>query len=208
MPMTSLLFDQDIIPIFSHELNLIQSDLDFYPVINQSRLCLGVIDSISYIDPKTHDIKAQHPVIISYKPSVWESISILKNIDSNVLVVVNSDSKYIGTITYSSIVQELQELNIMTSNDSILELRIPNQRFSMIELIQLIQSEGADMRSFFKNVTLDHSHIVLILNTRDLRPIIGLLEDRNYNILSIINEEGYSEILNQRYHHLINYINI
>jgi acetoin utilization protein AcuB len=208
MPMTSLLFDQDIVPIYSHELNIVQSELNCYPVINKSQEFQGVIDSSCFIDPKANDIKAQHHAIISHKPSVWEAISILKSIDSNVLIVIDAYSKYVGTITYSSIIQELQGLDIMTSNDSLLELSIPNQRFSMVELIQLIQSENADIRSFYKNVTLDGSHIILILNTRDLRPIIGALEDKDYNIVSTVNEEGYSEILNQRYHHLINYINI
>jgi hypothetical protein len=208
MPVTSLLFDPDIIPIYSDELYIIQSELNCYPVINHSQEFEGVIDSACFIDPKRADIKALHPSIISHIPSVWESISILKNIDSNVLIVIDADSKYLGTITYSSIIQELQELDIMTSNDSLIELSIPNQRFSMVELIQLIQSENAEIRSFYKNATLDESRIILILNTRDLRPIIGALEDKDYKIVSTVNEEGYSEILNQRYHHLINYINI
>lgn len=125
---------------------------------------------------------------------------------------MNNDLDYevnaLGDSNYNLIIESIEDVVFQNSINSLLELQIEKQKYRHSELVSIIETEGIQVELFWKRDLGDVFQLFLLLNSKDLRTILNTLEYRGYTILNRMNEEGYENILKERYDQLMNYINI
>lgn len=113
-----------------------------------------------------------------------------------------------GSTSYLDIMDSLENIASGNSIESIVELKTPKARFSMLEMTGLVESEGYQIALFWKMEETGYYRIILVLNTRDLKYMLRIFEENGYEVLNTMNEATHDDILKERYDHLMHYINI
>ncbi len=202
------IFDLELKPIIEGKLSAYHHDLNFFPVVDGKNLLVGIIDENLMFDYNDSDIERSHPIILEKVPHVIQAIQYMKTFESNVLFVCTKERLYIGAITHASIVQFLQSNLNFSSIDSLLEISVKKHDYSFSEFAKIVESEGLRISLFWRNEDEDNIMITFVVNSLDLRSLISVLEAKRYTIINSFNEQGYDDILKDRYDHLMHYINI
>lgn len=109
---------------------------------------------------------------------------------------------------FQNIISRLEDVKMGHSDESLLELEIEKNKFSLTSLSHSIESEGFQILFFWKEDIFDRYKISLLINSQNLKSIIGMLENQGYTISGSINEREHDEMLHERYEHLMRFIDI
>jgi hypothetical protein len=121
--------------------------------------------------------------------------------------MIENEAYLIGQSNYEEIIVRLEDALKTNSSDSLIELSVPKTNFSLLELVSIIESEGYEIRLFWKNENGDSFYVAMLINSLDLKSIINTLEYRGYTILNYHNQPEYDDILKDRYDQLMKFIN-
>jgi acetoin utilization protein AcuB len=205
----SLYIDTSVKPIIEGELADKIEHYSYYPVINHAHELIGTIDEDNLFSYSVDAIQINANLIISNEIHALDCIRKFQHSESNILFIVNN-GLYIGAITHSSILEYFQDNIESTPEQSILELSTESKNYSLTDITRIVESEGAQINYFSLKDDL-HSGLKLItisINQSDISRIIGILENKEYILLQSYNEGKSSHHLQDRYNHLMHYLNI
>lgn len=184
------------------------------PVINDKDDYLGMIieDNILDIDDYQKPV-AQHISEIKAIPLDEHFLNIVKynQLSQHMIApVIQSDQKYLGSISESSIIQFLSKDRSIEEQGGIIILEIKSINYSMVEIAKIVESNNASIiYSFISNSNhADNILVSLKINKPDLKEIMLSFERFNYKTIAVFHVSGFEEGLKERYDSLMVYLNI
>jgi hypothetical protein len=203
------LIDNDLKPIrLNNSFIQGQSGFTHYPVLNENDEIIGIVEEDRADSLVEMDLEILDQFILQQPVHPLACMMRMKELDSNVVFLIKNGI-YKGAITYNSLVHYFQDFCTMTRESAVLTLSIPSFIFSLSELALIVESEGNKILSFQSRLTdIETTEIDLVFQTNDLKRIIGILENKGYQIISIYNETGVHDHLLARYENLMTYLNI
>ncbi len=159
-------------------------------------------------------IKKVKPVLI--KPFVkqydyiYDILSVFAANNITAIPVLDDNDRYIGIIGQGQIIKALQKITNAKEPGSVIVLGLNIRDYSMAQVAQIIESEGAKILSSYTSNN-DNSlkmDLVLKINKSDLSPIIASFDRYDYEIKASFHESIHEEDLQRRYEQFIKYLNI
>ena len=115
-----------------------------------------------------------------------------------------------GSATDSSIFNFLSDQFTFSERGGIIVVEIKITDYSLSEISRIVESEGFMITGSYMSILDDKSHLLLTfkVNTFDLVRILSTMERFGYKIKASFNEEGYFDVLKDRYDSLMSFLNV
>lgn len=125
------------------------------------------------------------------------------------LLPMLANGKYVGSITYESIISSLASIVAIQESGGVIILEMMKKEYSMSEIAQIIESNGARILSAYITDVDDRDVIKLTLklNIIDIAPVIQTFERYKYNVAASYNQSENKDNLGDRYNLLMRYLN-
>lgn len=200
--------DSDVKPILEVPAHIQDKRWMYLPLLNQTGELENIIELS--IDGRTiiHLPTLLSELIITSNTHPIECANRMYQASSNILFLVEYQ-QYIGAITNSTLFDYFQENFQFENENCILEIEVPSHIHSLEYLVRMIESEGNKIRSYSEKFNdFGKLRLTLCLSNNDLRNILGILENKGYDIIQLYNEQGLQSHLKWRYENLLNYLNV
>ena len=125
------------------------------------------------------------------------------------LLPMLTHGKYIGSITYESIISSLASIVAIQESGGVIILEMMKKEYSMSEIAQIVESNGARILSAYITDVDDRDVIKLTLklNIIDIAPVIQTFERYKYTVAAGYNQSENKDNLGDRYDLLMRYLN-
>ena len=125
------------------------------------------------------------------------------------LLPMLTHGKYIGSITYESIISSLASIVAIQESGGVIILEMMKKEYSMSEIAQIVESNGARILSAYITDVDDRDVIKLTLklNIIDIAPVIQTFERYKYTVAASYNQSENKDNLGDRYDLLMRYLN-
>lgn len=188
---------------------------DYIPILNEG-VFLGLLSKEDISDLNTSNpISSISDKLIDNKidtdQHLFEALSFFKDSQLSYLPVVNSDNKYIGYIKLRSIINQICRWLNTSHLKGLIHLEIGVNDYSLSEIAQIVESNGAKIMSSICMAKENHSsrmEVVLNINHDELSAIIETFRRYKYNVITSYQTTINNKGLNDRFDSFIHYLNI
>ena len=143
---------------------------------------------------------------------IYEALSLISKYNLQVISVLNSTKKFVGTITANEIYNKFSELLGSQEIGAVLVIRLKNNDYSLAEISRLIESDNAKIiSSYFSGNNFDEENparLTLKLNRTNISSIVATLERFGYVVESAFANEPVESLEQERYDMLMKYLSI
>lgn len=133
-------------------------------------------------------------------------------LDFNVRVVpvVDEEHNYLGLVSAESCLRAFAKLNSVKMPGAIIELEVPYQEYSLVNIAKLTEENDADIAAFYTTMNEEKGvvEVTMKMKTSEVNSLLAALERYGYEVKEVYNEGTYSEDLKDRYDALMRYLNI
>ena len=145
---------------------------------------------------------------VTFEHDVFEIVKLVNEHDLSLIPVVDK-GRYMGAISIRSILKALASIVAMQSDGGVLILEMNKNDYSMSEMAQIIESNGAKILSSYISNHRENKmlKVTLKLNVNDLKPIIQTFERYQYTITAHYDQSESNNDLHERYDSLMRYLN-
>jgi len=189
-------------------------NLSHYPIVNNEQL-LGLISEEDIIGNNIEEPIGSYSLSLSKayakeNAHLYEVLGLLGESKLTIIPVVDIEDNYLGIITQNDLLNYFAEKGSFTEPGSVMVLEIPKRDYSMSEISQIVESEGAVILSSFINTNLDESivDVTLKINMHNISAIIANFERYSYKIKFTMQEEEIFDAAKERYDSLMSYLNV
>lgn len=141
---------------------------------------------------------------------IYEIIEILEKFSLSLIPVVDSQERYLGCITLKDLLTYLSNSFSVNSPGGIIILEMSQNDYSLTEIANIVESNGAKVLSCFLGNHVDSTliEVIIKINKIEMESIIQTFNRYNYSIVATFGETDDNEDLKDRYDSLMNYLNI
>ena len=162
-------------------------------------------------DKETLDVLFDHlpRLYVNSSVHVYEVLSKMAAAKVTVIPILNDQETYLGCISSHELLHHLASTNSMKEEGGILVIECNAIDYSMSQIAQIVESEGAKILSAYTS-TQENSlkmDLVLKINKSDLSPLIASFDRFNYEIKASFHESSHEEDLQSRYEQFLKYLN-
>lgn len=162
-------------------------------------------------DEKTLDTADLHSfvpaVLVSAHP--YEALRILNNMNLDSLPVLDMEQKYIGAITRESVLKYVAESNAYDAPGGIIVLEIKPHNYSLYEVARICENEDVMILNAQLSTLPDGTmELTLKTNRTALEAVLSSLERHEYKIKEVYGDQKNMEDVMDKYHLLMNYLNM
>lgn len=185
------------------------------PIVNNSEF-LGLIsetDILDMNDPDSpvgnHSLSLEKAFVYSNE-HIFEVVNRIASLKLSALPVLDKDKNYLGVISLDILVEKMSQLGAVKETGGILMLEMNSNDYSLAQIAQIVESNGAKILSAYLYDHQDSTKIdvTIKINRTDLDGIIQTFERYDYVISgSYHNSKGDEDLLN-RYNSFLNYLNM
>jgi CBS domain-containing protein len=149
-------------------------------------------------------------IFVYSKQHVYDVVKFAAIHKCDVIPVLNDNQEYEGIITISDLVDYFAESKSVYMPGGIITMEMRLQDFSMSQIAQIIESDGAHILSSSVSATADPATIELTIKIDkvDLSRILASFYRYNYHITASYFQSEYGDDLKSRYESLMNYLSI
>ncbi len=186
------------------------------PIIDEEKF-IGIITDDVLLDSdqrtaplKKYKIEKEHTFIYSDQ-HIYDAIYQINQYKLSLLVVVNRDESYLGTISHLDLINAIGKIISVDQIGSILVLKMGTRDYSLSEIAQIAEDSQIKILSSYIQSCSDQLNIkvTLRLNSSDLTSFKLGLERYNYTIDSIFSENQIlDDMYKSRLDELMHYLNI
>ena len=146
-----------------------------------------------------------------FMPLGKDVFEVIKYMDEHKLSLLPmlANEKYVGSITHESIISSLASIVAIQESGGVIILEMMKKEYSMSEIAQIVESNGARILSAYITDVDDRDVIKLTLklNIIDIAPVIQTFERYKYNVAASYNQSENKDNLVDRYDLLMRYLN-
>lgn len=184
------------------------------PIVNNEQL-LGVISEDDILSQKVEDpigsyaLSMRRP-FVHMDNNIFEIMKIMAEYTLSVIPVIDDEENYKGMISQDDIVERFSESVTFTQAGAVLYIAVDKQDFSLVELSNIVESEGALIIGFFlyKHEVPSKVRIILKLNKSEVSHIVASLQRYEYDVEVYSAAESDPDLMQDRYDSLMRYLNI
>lgn len=145
---------------------------------------------------------------VTFEHDVFEIVKLVNEHDLSLIPVVDK-GRYMGAISIRSILKALASIVAMQSDGGVLILEMNKNDYSMSEMAQIVEGNGAKILSSYISNHRENKmlKVTLKLNVNDLKPIIQTFERYQYTITAHYDQSESNNDLHERYNSLMRYLN-
>lgn len=185
------------------------------PIVNNNEF-LGLITESDILDLDDPDSAVGNHSLSLDKAFVYDNEHIFEVVDKvaskklSALPVLDKDRHYLGVISLDILVEKMSQLGAVKETGGILTLEMNSNDYSLSQIAQIVESNGAKILSSYLYTHQDSTKIdvTIKINRSDLDGIIQTFERYEYTISgSYHNSKGDEDLLN-RYNSFLNYLNM
>lgn len=163
-------------------------------------------------DESVQSFTEYHPEKIAFEQQhTFQIASIFVAQNVQILPLVNAQNEYLGVITAKVLLKAMTSLMALNEPGSLVVLELSSRNYSLQHLAQLVEEEqmailDASVQSFPNSTRLE---VTLKLNSENIDSILASFARHGYGVCGVFNRVSKNEnpIL-ERYHHLMNYLNL
>jgi predicted transcriptional regulator len=156
-------------------------------------------------------VKLQKDVYIKPQDNILEAIRISQNFQIEILPVVDSNLKYIGSVKMDTCWNYLIKNTTLGEIGGILVLKGKRNDYSFSEISRIIEMEGFNLLHFFINdydETTQELKITIKVDSLNLESLERTFERYGYLVDAIFTEKDNMGGLKERYDSLMTYLNV
>ena len=184
------------------------------PIVNNSQL-LGLVSEEDILENKssepvgTYQLSMNRPYARE-EDHFFEIMGVMAEFKLTAVPVIDEDQNYLGLITLEDLLHFYANSFSFSEPGSILVLDVNKRNYSLAEISQIIESEGAAVLSTFitSDVSTDRVFVTLKINRQEISAILATLERYEYSIKATFTEYEYVDVLKERYDMLISYLKV
>ncbi len=141
---------------------------------------------------------------------IYELIAKISQFKLSTIAVIDEKRNFIGLIDLPIIMRSISKLNAMKDPGGILELELNVNDYSLAEISNIVESNGAKILSSYI-YTYDDStkmNVTIKVNKSDLSAILQTFERYNYNVAAFFHKSPMEDDIKKRYEAFVHYLNI
>lgn len=138
-----------------------------------------------------------------------DSLEVFAQNDTNILPVLNEDSKYLGYLELSEIITLFNETPFLNEAGNILVVEKSFKDYTFSEISQIIESHNTHiLGAFVSKMENDMAQITIKVSPSHMNEIIQAFRRYGYIIVSEHQEDNFNKNLKDRSRYLDKYLNI
>jgi CBS-domain-containing membrane protein len=171
------------------------------------------LDQLSHVedDQQISDLQMDKVVKIFEGQHIFESVRLMLQYELNLLPLVNKEATYLGVITKQQILEAISKMLNLEQKGSVLTIEIEPIDFSLSEIVQVIEAEGAKILGVAVE-SPDGNHqafeVSVKLNLEDISRVTAALKRYGYSVLVESQSTVLENDLEYRADELIKYIDM
>ena len=195
-----------------------EAQVFYLPIITDENEVLGVVSLdlvLTALTQNQNDISVllkdlNITPVLPYTCHYFELLKFFGSSELDIIPIVDETSKYQGCVTVHNIIEQSATTLAVQYPGAIVVLEIESKDYSLAEIMRLIESNGAKVLGInvVEVIGSDKLHVHLKLNTGILKSIIASLERFNYNIYAHFMRQDFQDDTEDRYRHLLNYLDL
>lgn len=185
------------------------------PVVRNGKF-LGMITEDDALSVENLEAKIEHlnngllKIFVSQSQHVFDIVKLMAEFKLTNVAVTDSNHNYMGSITTDMLIEQVARFSSITEMGSIIVLELNANDYSMSEIAQIVEGNGAKILSSFVTSHSDSMQLELTLkiNKSDLSPIIQTFNRYDYTVSASFHESEFDELIHDRYDELMKYLNM
>lgn len=162
-------------------------------------------------DQQVSDLRMDEVVKIFEGQHIFEGVRLMLQYELNLLPLVNREATYLGVITKQQILEAISKMLNLEQKGSVLTIEIEPIDFSLSEIVQVIEAEGAKILGLaVENPDDNHEafEISVKLNLNDISRVTAALKRYGYSVISESESTVLENDLEYRADELLRYIDM
>lgn len=157
------------------------------------------------------DLQMDKVVKIFEGQHIFEGVRLMLQYELNLLPLVNKEGTFLGVITKQQILEAISKMLNLEQKGSVLTIEIEPIDFSLSEIVQIIEAEGAKILGVAVESS-DGNHqafeVSVKLNLKDISRVTAALKRYGYSVISESESTVLENDLEYRADELLKYIDM
>lgn len=162
-------------------------------------------------DALIKDLKCSiQEVFVFQHQHIYEVIAIISQFNLSVVAVLDDKNNFIGIIDLPIIMKSISKLTAMKDPGGILQLELNINDYSLAEISNIVESNGAKILSsyIFTHDDSKKMDVTIKVNKTDLSAILQTFERYNYKVAAFFHKSLLEDDIKKRYDAFVHYLNI
>lgn len=177
---------------------------------------LGLLSESAILDFESLDRKIGRKgleldlISVSAYEHIYEVIGKMAGKKLSLLPVLDDGKQYTGSISLNTLVEHIAQLGAMKDPGGILQLEMNINDYSLSEIANIVESNGAKIISsyIFTHDDSTKMDVTIKINQTDLSAIIQTFERYNYTLVASFHKSELEDDLRKRYDAFLHYLNM
>lgn len=185
------------------------------PVVDSTYHFTGILSERNIYDhpldqPITEYRKTLEKVLVRGGDHLFEVLGVMSQHDLSMVPVVDEQGILLGVITQEDLLHFYARSFSFQEPGSILVLEMGYRDYSLAQISNIIEQEGAKVLSSFITSDADTEKVLVTIkvNATELQAIQASLLRYGYQLKASYAEKDYEDLLKQRYDLLMNYLGV
>lgn len=193
-----------------------QKEVTTFPVIDpttQKLVGQVSLDHLDKADPEltVADLNPDEAIKIYRGQHVFEAARLMLQYELRILPVVEKDWTFLGIITKQNVLESLSKMLNLAEIGSVITIELSPVDFSLSEVVQLIETEGAKILGITVEAPDDQQQnfeVSIKLNLKDVTRVVAALRRYEYNVVTETETQIIGSDLETRADELLKYIDM
>ena len=207
MPITSSEIGINVLALMGEynltELPVINGENEFIGIINEKNIKL-MDDKKDAIDSIQNDIKN---ISINMDAHLFETMHKFSNTHISFLPVLNEQNKYIGYVTLNQLMQKLDCLQDLQTNNFIAIISSKPKDYSLSHMSRLIEENNGKIILLWSEIEQTQIKIHLLIDCPNSQQVMQALERHGYLIITKLINNASTDDLDDRFQSFLKYLN-
>lgn len=185
------------------------------PVVKDG-LYLGLVladQLLALEDPEQslHQLNLQFTQIFMYQEQhAFDALPFFEAREVNILPVINAKHGFVGVVTPLSLIHAINQIMDTGRPGSILVLEVGQRDNTLSHIAHIVESADSQVLSSFTRMVPDSTRleITLKVSATNLSSVVASLLRHEYTVKTTFSQDAADDGINERYEHLMNYINM
>jgi acetoin utilization protein AcuB len=142
---------------------------------------------------------------------VYDAIQAFADHKLTLLPVLDNNNKYLGVITMEGLVHRLAGITSVDAQGGIIILEIADKDYSLAQIAQIVEANDAKILSTYITSFPDSTRleVTIKVNRMELGGILQAFNRYGFTVVSSFSDkDAYTDIIQERFDSLMNYLNI
>lgn len=184
------------------------------PVVNEEEY-IAVVNEDQLLEAPDDSLTLDASGMLQFRPAIsslshpFDAVRIMYEAKLSVLPVIDTENKYLGSITKDTLIDHFATQNGISSPGGILVLEVPPRNYSMYEIARICENEDVAILGMQLHTGEDGMlEVTLKLNRTVLDAVVASFSRHNYHVAEVYGQESDKEDILEKYNLLMNYINM